>query len=82
MGKYAYAKIEYYIIPQVNGLVNRFHENIFQKSQNALVPKWNEGYFYCIKNLKIPFAQPSQAGTFASSHSTTVGISAVVRSPM
>ena len=42
----------------------------------------NEGYFYCIKNLNIPFAQPSQAGTFASSHSTTVGISAVVRSPI
>ena len=31
MGKYAYAKIEYYIISQTNEFVNSFYKNVFKK---------------------------------------------------
>lgn len=36
MGKYANIKIEYYIVPQVNGLVNGFFKNIFVLLQKTL----------------------------------------------
>ena len=31
MGKYAYVKIEYYIISQTNEFVNSFYKNVFKK---------------------------------------------------
>ena len=31
MGKYAYVKIEYYIVSQTNGFVNGLLKNIFEK---------------------------------------------------
>ena len=37
MGKYAYAKIEFYIISQSNGFVNRFCENIFKSRSAAML---------------------------------------------
>ena len=36
MGKYAYVKIEYYIISQVNEFVNRFLKNNFKKLQKII----------------------------------------------
>ena len=36
MGKYAYVKIEYYIISQRNGFVNRFCKNISKSCVKAL----------------------------------------------
>ena len=52
MGKYAYVKIEYYIISQTNEFVNSFYKNVFKKLQKALAPFRNEGGYFIAKPPK------------------------------
>ena len=66
MGKYAYVKIEYYIISQRNELVNRFFEKYFIFSKififflSAIVLMKNKGkFFFVLASVFLDFSDQS-----------------------
>ena len=50
MGKYAYVKIEYHVVSQANGFVNRFYEN-YQKYFSKAVCKVNGQPIFSVAHI-------------------------------